>query len=279
MLSDLGPAGIARSNSGGGVPFDIRRCVIFAWAVAVCCVDLCSQVQGAEITRTIETVKQSVVGVGTFKKTRSPAVSFVGTGFAVEDGLSVITNMHVIPELIDANNMETLGIVTGSGDAVEFRPAKIIATDSEHDLAVLAITGQPLAALKLGDSSSVMEGQSFAFTGFPLGMVLGMNRVTHRAMLSAITPVVMPALNSHKLDAKMITQLKKSSFSIFQLDGTAYPGNSGSPLYDPESGTVYGVINMVLVKGLKETAITQPSGISYAIPVNFVRELLKQKTQ
>jgi hypothetical protein len=32
---------------------------------------------------------------------------------------------------------------------------------------------------------------------------------------------------------------------------------------------------MVLVKGSKESAISHPSGISYAIPVRFVNELLK----
>jgi hypothetical protein len=31
---------------------------------------------------------------------------------------------------------------------------------------------------------------------------------------------------------------------------------------------------MVFVKGLKENALAQPSGISYAIPVRHLRELL-----
>ncbi|MGZ8320064.1 MAG: serine protease, partial [Telluria sp.] len=108
----------------------------------------------------------------------------------------------------------------------------------------------------------------------PLGMVLGLYPATHRAMLSAITPVVMPSLGSRSLSPRVISQLQKTPFAIFQLDGTAYPGNSGSPLYDPETGTVYGVINMVLLKGLKEAAITTPSGISYAIPASYVKDLL-----
>jgi S1-C subfamily serine protease len=65
--------------------------------------------------------------------------------------------------------------------------------------------------------------------------------------------------------------------NIFQLDGTAYPGNSGSPVYDASTGKVLGVINAVFVKGLKETAITAPSGITYAIPSNYVRDLLQKK--
>jgi S1-C subfamily serine protease len=96
-------------------------------------------------------------------------------------------------------------------------------------------------------------------------------------MVSSITPVVMPALNSRKLDVKMIAQLQKSAYTVFQLDGTAYPGSSGSPLFDPDTGVVYGIINMVFVKGLKETALSQPSGITYAIPGNYILDLLQRK--
>ena len=61
---------------------------------------------------------------------------------------------------------------------------------------------------------------------------------------------------------------------VFQLDATAFPGNSGSPLYDPATGEVVGILNMVFVKATKESALTQPSGISYAIPSRFLIELL-----
>jgi S1-C subfamily serine protease len=108
-------------------------------------------------------------------------------------------------------------------------------------------------------------------------MVLGLHPVTHRAMVSSITPVVMPGLNSRQLDVKMINRLRSSPYDVFQLDGTAYPGNSGSPLYDPKTGLVYGVVNMVFVKGTKETALAQPSGITYAIPGNYIHDLMRQE--
>jgi S1-C subfamily serine protease len=234
--------------------------------------------QAAELARTIATVKGSVVGVGTFLKTRSPSTMFNGTGFVVEDGLSVITNAHVVPELLDSEKREELGIVIARGSEVEFRPATVVALDRAHDLAHLRISGAPLPVLKLGDSANAVEGQELAFTGFPLGMVLGLHPATHRALLAAITPIVMPSLSSRTLDAKTIVQLQRAPFQIFQLDGTVYPGNSGSPVYDPASGTVLAVINMTFVKGLKESAITNPSGISYAIPVNYVRDLLQRKS-
>ncbi|QOL50964.1 S1 family peptidase [Massilia litorea] len=230
------------------------------------------------LVRTIATVKPSVVGVGSFLKTRSPSVVFSGTGFAVADGMSIITNAHVVPSNLDASKMEELGVVVGAGQDVRFRAARLVALDREHDLAHLRLVdGPPLPALALGDSRAAAEGQALAFTGFPLGMVLGLNHVTHRATLSAITPIVMPSLSSRRLDARAIAQLQRDPVKIFQLDGTAYPGNSGSPVYDAESGAVLGVINMVFVKGLKETAITSPSGISYAVPVQYVQELLRQK--
>ena len=244
--------------------------------LAACC--FAGAADAGELSRTIAAVKGSVVGVGTFLKTRSPSTVFNGTGFVVDDGLSVITNAHVVPEFLNTENRETLGIVIARGAEIEFRPAVLVALDREHDLAHLRISGAPLHALKLGYSDNVAEGQELAFTGFPLGMVLGLHPATHRALLAAITPIVMPSLSSKQLDLKMIAQLKRTPFSIFQLDGTAYPGNSGSPVYDPADGTVLAVINMTFVKGLKENAITNPSGIAYAIPVNHVRDLLQQKS-
>jgi S1-C subfamily serine protease len=61
---------------------------------------------------------------------------------------------------------------------------------------------------------------------------------------------------------------------VFQLDGTAYPGNSGSPVYHAETGAVIGIVNSVFVKGTKESALTQPSGITYAIPAQKLKDLL-----
>jgi S1-C subfamily serine protease len=228
----------------------------------------------AELAQTIERIKPSVVGVGTFQKMRNPSVNFLGTGFAIEDGLHVVTNAHVVPPVLDAEKMEALVVLVGGSKEPQTREAQPVAVDKEHDLALLKISGPPLPAMALGDSSAVREGQVYAFTGFPIGMALGFHPVTHRGMISSLTPIVRPGLSSKQLDAKMINRIRAASYNVFQLDGTAYPGNSGSPLYHPETGAVYGIINMVFVKGTKETALSQPSGITYAIPGNYIRDLL-----
>ena len=47
--------------------------------------------------------------------------------------------------------------------------------------------------------------------------------------------------------------------------------------YDPATGEVLGIINSVFVKGTKESALESPTGITYAIPVRFLRALLGRR--
>ena len=91
---------------------------------------------------------------------------------------------------------------------------------------------------------------------------------------SSITPMARPADDSGTLSAAQLRRMR-NPFDAFQLDAVAYPGNSGSPVYDQASGRVIGVLNSVLVKESRESLLQRPSGISYAIPVKFVKELLQ----
>lgn len=227
----------------------------------------------ADLVKTIERIKPSIVAVGTVQQTRVPPSLFRGSGFVIGNGRYVATNAHVVSALLDSEKQERLAIFAGRGNPAEVRIAKKVAVDDEHDLAILEISGAPLAPLAFGDPSSVREGADLAFTGFPIGVVLGLYASTHRATLASITPIIIPRAHSSMLDAKAISRMRKP-YDVFQLDAVAYPGNSGSPLYDPETGLVVGIINMVLVKGSKESALTAPSGIAYAIPVVYLRELM-----
>ena len=224
---------------------------------------------------TIEKIKPSIVAVGTFQRTRRPPSVFRGTGFAVGDGFHVITNAHVLPEKLDSEKKEVVAVFAGKANAIEIREATKIAEDRDHDFAILRITGRPLIAMILGDSNRVREGETYAFTGFPIGMVLGLNAVTHRAIVSAVTPIVIPQISGQQLEKKILNRLT-APYNVFQLDATAYPGNSGSPLYHPESGQVVGIVNKVFIQETKESVIQKPSGISYAIPIIYLQELLKK---
>ncbi len=229
---------------------------------------------------TIERVRVSIVAVGTFERTRVPQFQFRGTGFVVGDGSLIVTNAHVLPPLLDPTRMEALAILVpglpkDGKDTAQVREAKQQAVDPESDLAVLKLSGPPMPALKVRDDDKVRAGQEIFFTGYPIGAVLGPYPATHRGIISAITPIAIPQARAGDLDARTIRRLTSGSFAVYQLDATAYPGNSGSPLYDPETGEVLGVVNMVFVKGTKEAALTDPSGISYAVPATYLQRLLK----
>lgn len=225
----------------------------------------------------IERVKASVVAVGTYQRTRQPQFRFRGTGFAVGDGTLIATNAHVLPQALEeGNDPESLVVVLPSREPSQriVRDAKLVAVAHEQDLALLRISGPALAALALGDSDRVSDGEAVLFTGFPVGEVLGLVPATHRALIAAVTPIVLPTGNSRQLDPRAIRQLKAGAFEVFQLDAMAYPGSSGSPLYDPQSGEVLGIVNMTIARTTKEAALPQPTGIAYAIPARHLRELL-----
>lgn len=237
------------------------------------------QIFSMELSSTIEKIRPSIVSVGIVKpakraKSNSPSIEYRGTGFVVGDGHQVITNFHVLPEKAKDIDQQHLAVFVGRGKNANARQAQVLRVDKEHDLALLSISGLPMPAMTLGGSAEVREGQEIAFTGFPIGMALGMYPSTNKGIISAITPIVIPALSSRSLTAAQIRRMK-TPFNVYQLDAIAYPGNSGSPVYEIETGNVVGVVNSVFVKDTKEGALKGPSGITYAIPVHFVKALLK----
>ncbi|MFS2145076.1 hypothetical protein, partial [Kosakonia cowanii] len=49
------------------------------------------QSMATDLRPIVPVIKRSVVGIGTFERTRSPSTVFNGIGFVVGDGLDVIT--------------------------------------------------------------------------------------------------------------------------------------------------------------------------------------------
>ena len=229
----------------------------------------------ADVADTLLAVKPGVVGVGTFNPSGSPRANLQGTGFAVLDGRYVVSCAHIFLRPLDSEKKQTHAIFVGRDRQVTVRAAQLIATDRARDLALLKIAGDPLPALRLGDSDSVREGWQLYFTGYPIGSVLGLNPSTHRAGLAAVIPIFTPVQSASQLNARALKQAQQP-YEVFELDAIAYPGNSGSPVWHPETGEVLGVVNSVYVKGAKEVALTAPSGISYAIPAKYVHQLLQQ---
>ena len=227
----------------------------------------------------IARVKPSVVLVGSFGQLDSPRFGFSGTGFVVSDGRHVLTNVHVLPPLQAGRIDRAIAIQSWTASAGwSVREARIERTDPLHDLALLVIDGPALPPLKLA-ASDVPEGRDILLMGFPLGGALGYSHVSHRGMVAARTAIAPQAMTSQTLQPRALQQLRRGSFEVLQLDATAYPGNSGGPVFDLSSGDVVGVINMVLVKGTREAALSAPSGISYAVKASYAAALLADRTE
>lgn len=227
----------------------------------------------ASLPDTIAKVKPSVVAIGIHNPLGAPRIRLIGTGFAVADGSKIVTNYHVIAPRLSSDKNEQYVVLSGSADQVKVHPIVSSRHEAAYDLAVLTIK-ERLPALTLDSGELQAEGTAIAFTGFPITAVLGLYPATHRGIISALTPIAIPADNSGQLQAATLRRLQQP-YLVYQLDATAYPGNSGSPLYNAQTGDVIGIINKVYVKSTREAVLSDPSAISYAIPVRFLLPLIQ----
>lgn len=231
---------------------------------------------GAELVDLAALVRRSVCAIGTFDPLGNPRFGFRGTGFFVGDGRSIVTCWHVLPQSRPAGPAPgRLVAQVGIADTgFEHRDCEVVATDRQHDLALLRVSGSPQPALDVAVPDGIREGMSVIFTGFPIGGVLGFSPVTHRGIVSSVVSSSAPSPTAQRLTSGAVRHAREGAFVLIQLDATAYPGNSGGPLVDVTSGRVVGVVSMVLLKGSRESALTQPSGISYAVPARYLEPFL-----
>lgn len=229
--------------------------------------------RASELAALIDTARHAVLPLGTYDPLGNPRFSFRGTCFVVGNGRHVLTNEHVIKGVGAARLALQRPLADGQP---EWRMAELVARDDAHDLALLRIEGEPLPTLRLAPRDDAREGLDIALMGFPIGGLLGYRPVTHRGIIASIAAIALPAATAARLSDRAVARLRQGSFDIFQLDATAYPGHSGGPVFDIARGEVIAVINMVLTKGGREEALRHPSGISYAIPVRYARELVAE---
>lgn len=225
---------------------------------------------------TVAKVKRGVFGVGVVAMPQKNNPKLLASGFAVSGGTYGITTLSVIEARPGIGSKEAVGVFLPVSDSqAQFRQAAIVSRDKEHDLCLLRFPGPALPALRLGSAADAREGGLYAFTGFPSTGTVGLHAVTHRALIAAISPNILPVASGANLGRDVLRKLNRP-YDVFQLDATPFPGDVGSPLYEVSTGRVVGVINSLFVKKTKEMASPNRSGISYAIPVSHVRSLLSR---
>jgi len=253
----------------------LMRKFLFLMVLLLMTLVFAPNIHSHSIIPVVAKVKTAVVGIGVYDAMGAQTHQLTGTGFVFGDGSLIATNYHVVSKEFDPQKVQYHIVFSGTGRQPKIHKAQIIAKDREHDLAILKINSN-LPTVTLAGQEYADDGTEVLLTGFPLGAVLGLYPATHRGIIAATTPDVIPSAHSSQLSINVLKRLE-GKFMIYQLDITAYPGNSGSPLYNAESGEVLGILNKVFVKESKETILEKPSGISYAIPVKYLIQLAKRK--
>ncbi len=162
------------------------------------------------VEQLVERVKPSVVVV-TFSG-RDGGQLGLGSGFVIDSGGLIATNLHVIGE--------ARPIMVRTHDGKKYPVVEVHATDRTHDLAILRVEADGLPALELGDSDTLKQGQSVVALGNPLGL-------------------------EHSVVQGVVSGLREDvdGRPMIQLAIPIERGNSGGPLVDMQ-GRVHGLLTL-----------------------------------
>jgi len=221
----------------------------------------------------VEANRDAVLAVGTYGFKDTPTGQYYGTGFVVGDGNIVATNEHVISAIRKKKKLDQLTLFLPGQRPGRGRPAKLIGQDKFHDVAILRFAGPSIKPLTLDMKGRPAQGQTVGIIGYPIGMHLGVVPAAHKGVIAAIVPAVRPLPKGTKLTPELAKTIQHP-YQFYQLDLVVYPGNSGSPLFDVQTGKVLGVINKTLAAKTREHLLTNPSGIAYAVQIRWVDELI-----
>lgn len=168
-----------------------------------------------------------------------------GTGFLITQNGYILTNRHVVAD--DAAEYTVL-LTDGSQ-----KSAKVIYKDQQNDIAIVKIEGKNFKTTVLGNSDSLKLGQTVVAIGNALG-----------EYNNSVSIGIISGLN-RTITAGQSGQQSETLKNVIQTDAAINPGNSGGPLFGLD-GEIIGV-NVATVQG--------SSNISFSIPINQVKEVVK----
>jgi serine protease Do len=166
----------------------------------------------------------------------------LGSGFIVDPRGYIVTNNHVV----DKADKIFVKLSTDSENDPG-RPARVIGTDKDTDLAVIKIdSSSPLPTVKLGNSDGAQVGDWVLAIGSPF------------SLSQTVTAGIVSAKN------RSVNDGGGSQFQKFiQTDAAINPGNSGGPLLDM-NGQVVGVNTAIYTQSMGSV------GVGFAMPSNTV---------
>lgn len=173
----------------------------------------------------------------------------LGSGFIVDSRGYIITNNHVVDK---ADKIYVRLSTDPDGGVDPGRPAKVIGTDKDTDIAVIKIdTDKPLPTVKLGNSEGAQVGDWVLAVGSPFGL----SQTVSAGIVSA---------KNRSIDEPSPSGISQSQFQRFiQTDAAINPGNSGGPLVDM-TGQVIGMNTAIYTSSMGSM------GVGFAMPSNTI---------
>jgi serine protease Do len=177
----------------------------------------------------------------------------LGSGFIVDPRGYIITNNHVV----DGADKIYVKLSTDPQSDIpgdQGRPATVVGTDKETDIAVIKIdpAGLNLPVAKLGNSDGAAVGDWVLAIGSPFGLS------------QTVSAGIVSARNRSIDEAPSANGLATNQFQKFiQTDAAINPGNSGGPLVDM-AGEVIGMNTAIY------TQSSGSEGIGFAMPSNII---------
>ena len=165
-----------------------------------------------------------------------------GTGFAVGDGSSVITNFHVV------DGCKSVHIVN-VGDGL------IKTVDPGNDIAIIQSARPISRPLRLRTGEPLQPGEDIIVIGFPL-----------RGLLSSAPTVTTGIVSS-------LAGLRDDR-TRFQISAPVQPGNSGGPVLDKAGNVVGMVVSKLNVLRIARMTGDIPQNVNFAIPASIITSVL-----
>lgn len=222
-----------------------------------------------DVSAIVEQAMPSVVAINNtmlyrtnswFGPSQTYEVPSSGSGIIVgenEEELLIVTNNHVVAD------SSSLNVSFIDNESVE---ASIKGTDSDSDLAVIAVklsdipaeTLSQISIAKIGDSDSLKVGQGV----IAIGNALGYGQSVTVGYVSALNRQV-------KTEDDAVTR------TLLQTDAAINPGNSGGALLNMQ-GELIGI-------NAAKYSSTEVEGMGYAIPISqaqdIINDLMNKKTK
>jgi len=162
----------------------------------------------------------------------------IGSGFIIDSNGLILTNAHVV------EGATQLTVTLEDGRELE---ARVVASDSALDLAVVKVAATGLPTVEIGSSANLQVGQLVVAIGSPLG-----------AFTDSVTSGILSATGRTITVVDAVSRQRKTIDHLLQTDAAINEGNSGGPLLDA-SGRVIGI---------NTAEAASATGIGFAIPID-----------